>query len=110
RASGRGFRRYSVFIPDRPEYFPPGGRNVRGDARTRGREFRGSTAGLRAPRRTELHNLAESFEAAVGNIIENVGSASGELENSAVILTKSSAATQQLSTVAAAASEEPPPT
>ena len=61
---------------------------------------------LAAARRTELHNLAESFEAAVGNIIENVGSASGELENSAVILTKSSAATQQLSTVVAAASEE----
>ena len=42
----------------------------------------------------------------VGNIIENVGSASSELENSAVILTKSSEATQQLSTVVAGASEE----
>ena len=61
---------------------------------------------LQAARRVELHNLAESFETAVGNIIENVGSASSELENSAVILTKSSAATQQLSTVVAAASEE----
>jgi methyl-accepting chemotaxis protein len=61
---------------------------------------------LAAARRTELHNLAECFETAVGNIIENVGSASGELENSAVVLTKSSAATQQLSTVVAAASEE----
>jgi methyl-accepting chemotaxis protein len=61
---------------------------------------------LAATRRAELHDLAERFEAAVGNIIENVGSASGELENSAVILTKSSAATQQLSTVVAAASEE----
>lgn len=61
---------------------------------------------LAAARRTELHELAESFEAAVGNIIENVGSASSELENSALILTRSSAATQQLSTVVAAASEE----
>jgi methyl-accepting chemotaxis protein len=61
---------------------------------------------LAAARRTELHNLAESFETAVGNIIENVGSASSELENSAVILTRNSAATQQLSTVVAAASEE----
>jgi methyl-accepting chemotaxis protein len=61
---------------------------------------------LAAARRTELHNLAERFETAVGSIIENVGSASSELENSAVILTKSSAATQQLSTVVAAASEE----
>jgi methyl-accepting chemotaxis protein len=61
---------------------------------------------LAAARRAELHNLADSFETAVGNIIENVGSASSELENSAVILTKSSTATQELSTVVAAASEE----
>jgi methyl-accepting chemotaxis protein len=61
---------------------------------------------LAVARRVELHNLAESFETAVGNIIEKVGSASSELESSAVILTKSSAATQQLSTVVAAASEE----
>jgi methyl-accepting chemotaxis protein len=59
-----------------------------------------------AARRLELHNLAESFETAVGNIIENVSSASSELENSAVILTKSSTATQQLSMVVASASEE----
>jgi methyl-accepting chemotaxis protein len=61
---------------------------------------------LAAARRAELHTLADSFEAAVGNIIENVGSASSELENSAVILTKSSAATQQLSTVVTEASKE----
>jgi methyl-accepting chemotaxis protein len=61
---------------------------------------------LQAARRAELYSLAESFEAAVGNIIEKVGSASIELENSAVVLTKSSAATQQLSTIVATASEE----
>jgi methyl-accepting chemotaxis protein len=61
---------------------------------------------LQAARRAELYNLAESFETAVGNIIEKVGVASIELENSAVVLTKSSAATQQLSTVVATASEE----
>jgi methyl-accepting chemotaxis protein len=61
---------------------------------------------LATQRRIELHSLAESFETAVSNIIENVGSASSELEHSAVILTKSSAATQQLSTVVATASEE----
>jgi len=61
---------------------------------------------LAASRRAELHNLAESFERAVGNIIEKVGTASSELESSAVILTKSSSATQELSTVAATASEE----
>jgi methyl-accepting chemotaxis protein len=61
---------------------------------------------LAVARRAELNQLADSFEAAVGNIIENVGSASSELENSAMVLTRSSAATQQLSTVVAAASEE----
>ena len=64
------------------------------------------TRELASARRTELHNLAESFEIAVGNIVENVGSASAELENSAAVLTNSSAATQELSTVVAAASEE----
>jgi methyl-accepting chemotaxis protein len=61
---------------------------------------------LAATRRAELHNLAESFEATVGNIIETVSSASSELENSAVILTKSSASAQELSNIVAAASEE----
>ena len=61
---------------------------------------------LTAARRDELHSLAERFEAAVGKIVENVGSASSELENSAVALTGNSAATQQLSTVVASASEE----
>ena len=62
--------------------------------------------GQQAARHAELHNLAESFETAVGNIIDNVSSASTELENSAAGLNKSSAATQQLSTVVATASEE----
>jgi len=64
------------------------------------------TRELAAARRVELHSLADSFETAVGNIIENVSSASTELENSAMVLTRSSAATQQLSGVVAAASEE----
>ena len=57
-------------------------------------------------RRAELHNLAESFETAVGNIIDNVSSASTELESSGAVLDKSSAATQDFSTVVATASEE----
>ena len=61
---------------------------------------------LGAARRIELHNLAERFETAVGNIIETVASASSELETAAITLTKTSSATQQLSTVVAAASEE----
>jgi methyl-accepting chemotaxis protein len=61
---------------------------------------------LARTRKAELHHLAESFEATVGNIIENVSSASGELESSAMILTKSSASAQELSNIVAAASEE----
>jgi methyl-accepting chemotaxis protein len=57
-------------------------------------------------RRLELNQLADSFEAAVGQIIENVGAASSELESSAVGLAKSSNETQQLSTVVADASEQ----
>jgi methyl-accepting chemotaxis protein len=64
------------------------------------------TSELAAVRRKELHSLADGFEAAVGTIIENVGAASAELENSAVILTRSSTATQELSAVVAGASEE----
>ena len=62
--------------------------------------------GQQTARRAELHNLAEGFETAVGNIIDNVSAASAELENSAAVLNKSSAATQELSTVVATASEE----
>ena len=61
---------------------------------------------LAASRKAELYDLAERFESAVGSIIENVSSASSDLENSAVVLTESSAATQELSAVVASASEE----
>ncbi len=59
-----------------------------------------------ATRRAELHSLADGFEAAVGGIIENVASASGELESAAAALTRSSSETRQLSTVVTAASGE----
>lgn len=61
---------------------------------------------MAAARRAELQELAQNFETTVGNIIENVGTASDELEGSAVVLSRSSASTQQLSTVVATASEE----
>ncbi|WP_322516209.1 HAMP domain-containing methyl-accepting chemotaxis protein [Rhodopseudomonas palustris] len=59
-----------------------------------------------AARRAELHQLAEGFETAVGQIIEAVGAASRELEESADALAKGSASTQQLSNVVATASAE----
>jgi len=59
-----------------------------------------------AARRVELHQLAAGFETAVGQIIEAVGAASRELEQSAGALAQGSAVTQQLSNVVATASAE----
>jgi len=57
-------------------------------------------------RKTEMHNLADSFEAAVGNIINTVSSSSTELEAAASTLTHTAETTQRLSTSVAAASEQ----
>jgi methyl-accepting chemotaxis protein len=59
-----------------------------------------------AARKAAMRKLADEFEAAVGNIIETVSSASTELEAAANTLTKTADTTQQLSTVVASASEE----
>lgn len=57
-------------------------------------------------RKADMHKLADSFEAAVGEIVETVSSASTELEASATTLTSTAERAQQLTTVVAAASEE----
>jgi methyl-accepting chemotaxis protein len=57
-------------------------------------------------RKVEMRKLADSFEAAVGEIIHTVSSAATELEASASTLTKSAEAAQQISSTVAAASEE----
>jgi methyl-accepting chemotaxis protein len=59
-----------------------------------------------AQRKTDMRNLADQFQTAVGNIIEAVSSASTELEAAAGTLTKTAETTQQLSTTVASASEE----
>jgi methyl-accepting chemotaxis protein len=59
-----------------------------------------------AERKALMHRLADEFEKAVGSIIENVSSASTELEAAASTLTKTAETTQQLSTTVASASEE----
>ena len=53
-----------------------------------------------------MTKLANGFEAAVGEIVETVSSASTELEASAGTLTATAERSQQLTTVVAAASEE----
>ena len=57
-------------------------------------------------RKAEMVKLADSFEAAVGEIIETVSSASTELEASAGTLTSTAERSQELTTAVAAASEE----
>jgi methyl-accepting chemotaxis protein len=57
-------------------------------------------------RKTEMHKLADAFQAAIGGIVETVSSASTHLEAAANTLTKTAETTQQLSTSVASASEE----
>ena len=57
-------------------------------------------------RRAEIHGIANAFEAAVGEIIETVSSASTELEASAGTLTVTAGRAQQRTAMVAAASEE----
>jgi methyl-accepting chemotaxis protein len=59
-----------------------------------------------AQRKAEMHKLADSFEAAVGNVVETVSSASAQLEAAAQTLTKTAEMTQTLSGTVAAASEQ----
>ena len=57
-------------------------------------------------RKVEMRKLADGFEAAVGEIVGTVSSASTELEASATTLTSTADRAQRLTTVVAAASEE----
>ena len=57
-------------------------------------------------RKAEMIKLADSFEGAVGEIIETVSSASTQLEASASTLTATAERAQDLTTTVAAASEE----
>jgi len=57
-------------------------------------------------RKTEMRKLADEFEAAVGEIVQTVSSASTDLEVSATTLTKTAEVTQKLSGMVEAASEE----
>jgi methyl-accepting chemotaxis protein len=57
-------------------------------------------------RKADMHELADAFEGAVGEIVETVSSAATELEASADTLTKSAERSQDLATTVAAASEE----
>ena len=57
-------------------------------------------------RKADMVRLADSFEAAVGEIVDTVSSASTELEASAGTLTSTAERAQEVTTMVAAASEE----
>jgi methyl-accepting chemotaxis protein len=61
---------------------------------------------LSRQRQADMNRLADSFAATVGEIVETVSSASGELEVSATTLTASAERAQARTTMVAAASEE----
>ncbi|WP_315798103.1 MULTISPECIES: HAMP domain-containing methyl-accepting chemotaxis protein [unclassified Bradyrhizobium] len=57
-------------------------------------------------RKADMQRLAEQFEAAVGEIVNTVSSASSQLEQSATTLTQAATRSQGLTTAVASASEE----
>ena len=59
-----------------------------------------------ASRKADMNKMADDFEAAVGQIVDAVSSASGQLEVSAGTLTSTAERAQVLTTTVAAASEE----
>ena len=59
-----------------------------------------------AQRKADMHKLADEFQAAVGQIVDTVSSASTELEAAAGTLTKTAEVTQELSGTVASASEQ----
>jgi methyl-accepting chemotaxis protein len=59
-----------------------------------------------AERKAEMHKLADTFEAAIADVVTTVSTASGALEAAASTLTQTAETTQQLSGVVASASEE----
>jgi methyl-accepting chemotaxis protein len=69
-------------------------------------ETRDSETRTATRRKLDMHRLAGEFEAAVGEIVDTVSSASTELEASASTLAATAERSQDLTTVVAAASEE----
>ncbi|WOH60193.1 HAMP domain-containing methyl-accepting chemotaxis protein [Bradyrhizobium sp. BWC-3-1] len=57
-------------------------------------------------RRVDMHSLADDFDAAIGEVVETVSSASTELEASASTLTATAGQVQELTVMVAAASEQ----
>jgi methyl-accepting chemotaxis protein len=69
-------------------------------------EQAGAEQRMAAQRKADMQKLANEFQAAVGNIVDTVSTASTQLETAANTLTKTAETTQQLSTSVASASEQ----
>ncbi|MGE5157459.1 MAG: methyl-accepting chemotaxis protein [Gemmatimonas sp.] len=69
-------------------------------------ELKASEHRAAAARRSEMIKLADTFQGAVGEIVETVSSAATELEASATTLSSTADRGQELATVVASASEE----
>jgi methyl-accepting chemotaxis protein len=83
---------------------------IRGNAEQKARDAAEAKAQQDADaaeqRKREMVKLADTFEAAVGRIVENVSTASSQLEASATTLSATADRSQQLATIVASASEE----
>jgi methyl-accepting chemotaxis protein len=75
-------------------------------ARLEAEQKEAATRSAAEARKGEMQKLAESFEAAVGDIVGTVSSASRALESAAQSLTRNAENTQQLSGAVASASEQ----
>ncbi|MFN5572605.1 MAG: methyl-accepting chemotaxis protein [Bradyrhizobium sp.] len=80
--------------------------NAEAKARAEAEQKAQADAIAAAQRKREMHQLADSFERSVGQIIETVSSASTELEASAGSLTSTAERSQQMAVTVAAASEQ----
>ncbi|MGJ4953631.1 methyl-accepting chemotaxis protein [Bradyrhizobium sp. HKCCYLS20291] len=80
--------------------------NAEDNARAEAEAKSAQDAVLVRQRKADMQRLAEQFEAAVGEIVNTVSSASSQLEQSATTLTQAATRSQGLTTAVAAASEE----
>jgi methyl-accepting chemotaxis protein len=75
-------------------------------AHTEAEQKEAETRAAAAQRKADMQKLADTFEAAIANVVNTVSSASTNLEAAASTLTQTAETTQQLSGAVAAASEQ----
>jgi methyl-accepting chemotaxis protein len=76
------------------------------NARQESQQKESATRAAIEQRKADMRKLADEFQAAIGNIVDTVSTASVELEVAASSLAKTAESTQELSTTVAAVSEQ----